>query len=137
MNKSTAFRTSLLAASLISLAACDKPAAPPAPQSAGPMEKVGQKIDAATERAKESTANATAKAGQVLDDGAITAAVKAGILAEPGLKVLQIDVDTKDGRVMLTGSADSPANVSRAAQIASNVDGVKSVDNRLAVSSKS
>ena len=62
--------------------------------------------------------------------------MKAGILAEPGLKVLKIDVDTKDGTVTLTGSVDSPENVQRATQVASTVNGVKSVDNRLAVSAK-
>ena len=137
MNKTAALGTSLLAASMIVLAGCDKPAAPPSPQGTGPMEKMGQKLDQVAERTKEQASQATAQAGQALDDGKITASVKANILAEPGLKVLQIDVDTKDGKVTLTGSADSAANVQKAEQIASNVQGVKSVDNRLAVSSKS
>ena len=101
------------------------------------MEKMGQKLDQAAERTKEQAARATAKAGQALDDGKITAEVKAKILAEPGLKVLMIDVDTKEGKVTLSGSADSAANVQKAEQIASAVEGVKSVDNRLAISSKS
>jgi hyperosmotically inducible protein len=96
------------------------------------MEKMAKKIDQATTSAKEQAA----KAGQVIDDTAITAAVKAGILAEPGLKVLKIDVDTKDGLVTLTGSADSPENVQKATHVATAIQGVKSVDNRIAVSSK-
>jgi hyperosmotically inducible protein len=135
MNKTAALGTSLLAMSLIALAGCDKPATPP--QGAGPMEKMGQKIDQAAERTKEQAAVASDKAGRALEDGKITASVKASILAEPGLKVLMIDVDTKDGKVTLTGSADSAANVQKAEQIASSVQGVTSVDNRLAVSSKS
>jgi osmotically-inducible protein OsmY len=131
MNKTAQLGTAL-AASMILLAGCDKPATPPQ-SSAGPMEKMGQKLDQTAERAREEGA----KAGQAIDDGAITAKVKAGILAEPGLKVLAIDVDTKNGQVMLTGSADSADNVRKAEQIASSVEGVKSVDNRLAVSSKS
>jgi osmotically-inducible protein OsmY len=131
MDKTAQVTTTLIAASLISIAGCDKPATPPQ-SSAGPMEKVGQKLDQTADRAKEQTA----KAGQAIDDGAITAQVKAGILAEPGLKVLAIDVDTKNGQVMLTGSADSAESVRKAEQIASAVQGVKSVDNRLAVSSK-
>jgi osmotically-inducible protein OsmY len=127
--------TGLMAAAMLALAGCDKPGTPP--QSAGPMEKMGQKIDQTAERAKEKTQEASAQAGAALDDGRITAAVKAGILAEPGLKVMMIDVDTRDGKVTLTGSADSSANVQKAEQIASGVQGVKSVDNRLAVSSKS
>ena len=100
--------------------------------------------DQVTDRAKEQVAKTAdrakeqvAKTGQVLDDAAITAAVKAGIIAEPGLKVLKIDVDTKDGQVTLTGSVDSAENLQRATQVASSVNGVKGVDNRLAVSSKS
>jgi len=113
----------LLAAStlaLIGLGACDKP------QTA---ETAGKKLD-------QSMAKMGEKAGKAIDDTTITATIKAGILAEPGLKVLKIDVDTKDGLVVLTGSADSAENVQRATQIASAVQGVKSVDNRLAVSSK-
>jgi hyperosmotically inducible protein len=131
MNKTVSFVTCLF---VLALAGCDKPVPQ---QGAGPMEKMGQKIDQATERTKEQGVQATAKATQAIEDGKITAAVKAGILAEPGLKVLMIDVDTKEGKVMLTGSADSLANIQKAEQIASSVDGVKSVDNRLAVSSKS
>jgi hyperosmotically inducible protein len=137
MNSNNAVKTCLLAASsltLIALAGCDKPA--PA-ETAGrkvdqAMEKMGKQVEKTTERAKEQTA----KAELAVDDTAITAKVKAGILTEPGLKVLKIDVDTKDGQVTLTGSADSAQDVQRATQIASAVQGVKSVDNRLAVSSK-
>jgi len=147
--RNTGIRTCVLAASslaLIAVAGCDKPN--PA-ESAGKqidqsMQKMGQKVDQVTDRAKEQVAKTAdrakeqvAKTGQVLDDTAITAAVKAGIIAEPGLKVLKIDVDTKDGKVTLTGSADSAENVQRATQVASSVHGVKSVDNRIAVSSKS
>jgi hyperosmotically inducible protein len=121
-------------ASLAALAGCDRPPTAPAqPQSsAGPMERAGQRMDNAADQAKVKAA----EAGKAIDDAAITAAVKAGLLAEPGLKVLLIDVDTREGQVTLTGSADSAANVRKAEQIAGNVQGVKSVDNRLAVSSK-
>jgi hyperosmotically inducible periplasmic protein len=137
MNANNTIKTCVLAASslaLIALAGCDKPA--PA-ETAGKkidqaMDKMGKKVEQTTERAKEQTA----KAEQAIDDTTITAKVKAGILTEPGLKVLKIDVDTKNGLVTLTGSADSADDVQRATQIASNVQGVKSVDNRLAVSSK-
>src|SRR5690242_7756485 len=117
MKRTMICTTGLMAAAMLSLAGCDKPGTPP--QSAGPMEKMGQKLDQTAERAKERTQEASAQAGAVLADGKITAAVKAGILAEPGLKVMMIDVDTKDGKVTLTGSADSSANVQKAEQIAS------------------
>jgi hyperosmotically inducible protein len=149
MNRHTGIKGCVLTASslaLIAMAGCDKPN--PA-ESAGKqidqsMQKMGQRVDQVTDRAKEQVAKTSerakeqvAKTGQVLDDTAITAAVKAGIVAEPGLKVLKIDVDTKDGQVTLTGSVDSAENLQRATQVASSVNGVKGVDNRLAVSSKS
>ena len=131
------FRLCLLAASsmaLVGLAGCDnpKPAETAGRKIDQAMDKMGQKVDQVAERAKEQGE----KAGQAMDDTKITAAVKAGILTEPGLKVLKIDVDTKEGRVTLTGSADSAQDVQRATQIASAVQGVKSVDNRLEFSSK-
>ena len=121
---------------LLGLAACDKPTttgqtgSPTAGQKLDQsMDKMAQRADQASDKVKEQTA----KAGQAIDDTAITAAVKAGILAEPGLKVLKIDVDTKDGRVTLSGSADSADNIKKAEQVASNVNGVKGVENRLTV----
>jgi osmotically-inducible protein OsmY len=123
MNRNTGIRMCLLAASslaFIGLGGCDRP------QTA---ETAGKKLDQRMEQIGQKT-------GKAIDDTQITAAVKAKIFAEPGLKVLKIDVDTKDGLVMLTGSADSAENVQRATQIASAVQGVKSVENRLAVSSK-
>lgn len=138
MDSNAGIRICLLTASsmmLIAVAGCDKPG--PA-ESAGrtvdqTMEKMGRKVEQAADSARDQAS----KAGQAIDDTTITAAVKAGILAEPGLKVFKIDVDTKDGQVTLTGSADSPENVQRATQIARGVVGVRTVTNRLAVSSKS
>jgi hypothetical protein len=136
MTRNSGIKTSLLAISsltLLGVAACDKPANPTAPSAPrseqSTTNRMAQRTDQATAKVKEETA----KAGQAIDDTSITAAVKAGILAEPGLKVLKIDVDTKDGRVTLTGSADSPDAVKKAEQIASNVNGVKGVENRLTV----
>jgi len=137
MTTLTGIKMGLLAASsmaLMGLAGCDNPRSG---ETAGKkidqaMDKMGQKVDQVAERAKEQGE----KAGQAMDDTKITAAVKAGILTEPGLKVLKVDVDTRDGLVTLTGSADSDQDVQKATQIASAVQGVKSVDNRLNVSSK-
>ena len=71
--------------------------------------------------------------GDKIDDAAITAKVKTALIGEPGLKAMQIDVDTADGVVTLSGTVDSRTNVNRAVQLAQAVQGVKSVDNRLNV----
>jgi hyperosmotically inducible protein len=66
-------------------------------------------------------------------DAAITAKVKAAILAEPGLKSLAINVDTKDATVTLSGTVASDNLRDRAKQIAMSTDGVKNVVDNLSV----
>ncbi len=92
-------------------------------------ERAGRKIDRAAAEVKEQAANAGAK----IDDAVITAKVKTALIGEPGLKALQIDVDTADGVVTLRGTVDSRTSNTRAIQVAQAVQGVKSVDNRLTV----
>jgi len=70
-----------------------------------------------------------------VDDAAITAQVKTAIMAEPGLKSTNINVDTKDGAVTLTGTVPSAPLKDRAKEIASNVAGVKSVQDNLTTQS--
>jgi hyperosmotically inducible protein len=76
-----------------------------------------------------------ARAGEVVGDAAITAKVKSALLADPDVKGLRIDVDTRNGVVTLNGTADQRANVDKATSIARGIDGVKSVQNRLTVKS--
>ena len=65
----------------------------------------------------------------------MTTKVKTALLAEPGLKSLQISVDTKDGTVTLSGQVESADQRSRAEQIAQSAGGVKNVVDNLAVKS--
>jgi osmotically-inducible protein OsmY len=80
----------------------------------------------AASRTQEST-------GEYFDDSTITAKVKAAILGDPDLKVLQINVETFKGVVQLSGFVNSPQAVSRAVAVARGVSGVKSVKNNLLV----
>ena len=96
-------------------------------------EKVGDKISNATEKVGDKVSEQTAKTGVAIDDAEITAKVKASIFAEPGLKTLQISVDTVKGAVTLTGSADSQASSDRVKSLAAAVAGVNQVNNRLAL----
>jgi len=83
------------------------------------------------------TQQAMNRAGAAVVDSAITAKVKAALLADPDVKGLAIDVDTADGVVALKGDVASHALADRAGELAKSVDGVKSVDNRLSVKSSS
>ena len=72
-------------------------------------------------------ANTVARAGDAVGDAALTAKVKTALIADPDVKALRIDVDTKDGVVSLNGTADQRANADKAVAIAKRIDGVKSV----------
>lgn len=120
------------------LTGCEKP---------GPAETAGKKIDQAVDTAGQKIGEAAGTAGEKLgeqgektgvaiEDAAITTKVKAAIFAEPGLKTLQISVDTVKGVVTLSGSVDSLKSSRRAKELASAVAGVNDVENRLAVKSK-
>ena len=65
------------------------------------------------------------------NDRAITSKVEDKIQTDSQLMGSSIIVDTRDGEVTLKGTVNSQADVNRAAQLASYVDGVKKVDNRL------
>lgn len=61
-------------------------------------------------------------------DGWISAKVKSSLLMSPGVDGLDIDVETKDGRVTLDGVASSAAERDLAVDIAKDIRGVKGVD---------
>jgi hyperosmotically inducible periplasmic protein len=90
-----------------------------------------------TERTTESVASATdratTKTAVAVDDTAITTKVKAAVMAEPGLKTLDIDVDTKNGVVTLAGTVQSPELKQRAVTLAQQVEGVRSVSDQLVI----
>jgi osmotically-inducible protein OsmY len=113
--------------------ACDKP---------GSAEIAGKKIDQTVDEASKKIGETVDKVGKKLDeksaqtgvaidDAEISLKVKAAIFAEPGLKSLQIGVDTVKGVVTLSGSVDSLPSSDRAEALASAVAGVKKVENRL------
>ena len=88
-----------------------------------------------TAGASQKMAAATDKMTAAVDDSALTAKVKAALLAEPGLRSAQISVDTKNGAVTLSGSVDSATSKDRAKEIASSVAGVATVVDQLSVKS--
>src|ERR1017187_10242394 len=94
------------------LAACEKP---------GAAETAGKKIDQTAVDAGNKVRETADKIGDKLtvqgdktavaiDDAEITAKVKAAVFAEPGLKTLQIGVDTVRSVVTLSGSVDTQSN---------------------------
>lgn len=66
-----------------------------------------------------------------VDDASVSASVKAAIAGEPLLKGSEIQVDTNQGVVQLSGFVSSAEDVATAAAVARTVRGVKSVRNDL------
>jgi len=71
--------------------------------------------------------------GEYIDDSAITAKVKADLLADDILKGFQVSVETYKGIVQLSGFVDTQATKDRASSIVSKVAGVKEVKNNIIV----
>lgn len=72
--------------------------------------------------------------GGYVDDSAITALVKAKMLEDPSVSGLALSVETLNGVVQLSGYAKDDAERSQAERIARSVQGVRAVQNRIAVS---
>ncbi|MDE0349831.1 MAG: BON domain-containing protein [Gammaproteobacteria bacterium] len=71
--------------------------------------------------------------GEVTDDSAIHARVKGGLVLARGVPGWPIDVDVREGVVVLTGQVATEAQRTRAIGIARGVPGVKDVQDRLVV----
>ena len=69
-------------------------------------------------------------------DAAITAKVKAALLKDPQVAGLKINVDTRAGVVTLNGKVASPAEAQKAVIVASGVEHVTDVVNRLEVAAR-
>jgi hyperosmotically inducible periplasmic protein len=91
------------------------------------------KTENAAHDAKVKAGDAADKAGEVLTDAAITSEVKTKFLAAPGVSGLNINVDTTDGVVTLTGMVKSQAEMNKAMTVARASKGVKRVVNHLKV----
>ena len=132
-NRPSALLVALAAGTLL-MAGCDQ-RAPAGSTSATPPGSTSAKMDRAADKVGATVSNAADKTASAADDAAITAKVKAAILAEPGLKSLEINVDTNGATVTLSGNVANADLKERAKQIASNTSGVKGVVDQLSVKS--
>jgi len=71
--------------------------------------------------------------GEYIDDSVLTTKVKAEIMDDPMLKVLQINVYSFKNVVELSGVVDSEKVSARAERVANSVKGVRGVQNNLVV----
>src|SRR5262245_43254435 len=113
--------TRLQTAALVLLAAL-APGATGCSDNNGPAEKLGQKIDRGTESAKEKIGQSADAARTSARDAVIAAKIRAKIVEDPALKISTINVDAKDGVVVLSGKVNRPEDAMRAEQLAQSVD---------------
>lgn len=144
LEKSLPLKTAALAAILMSVVACSK---------TSEDATAGQKLDSAIAQSEQNASEAKADVKQemselkqdmkdaghavagAVDDASITAGVNAELAKDDKLSALKIDVDTKSGKVLLTGKAPDAESRERATRLAANVKGVTDVDNKLEIGS--
>jgi hyperosmotically inducible periplasmic protein len=71
--------------------------------------------------------------GETIDDSAITVRVKSALGGDPQYKYDDVHVTTFKGTVQLSGFVSSNDAKNRAGDLAKNVEGVKQVDNSIAM----
>jgi hypothetical protein len=109
-----------------------KPAVNVVPVPALPAAPDLAKAEAAKAEATKRAAEA-AVAARAAADKELAGRVKTALVAERTLNAHGIDVTAKDGAVTLYGTAETRVRRDMAEKIAARVDGVKSVENKLAI----
>jgi hyperosmotically inducible periplasmic protein len=74
-------------------------------------------------------------AGAYVDDATLTARVKTALLKDPEVKGSEVNVQTYEGKVTLSGVVDNSEMAHKAERIARDTPGVKSVKSAMQVAS--
>ncbi|HTF92731.1 MAG TPA: BON domain-containing protein [Verrucomicrobiae bacterium] len=82
------------------------------------------------------TADKSEKVEQVVDDAAITTAVKAKLAADKIKTLVRVSVDTVEGVVTLTGTVETANEKKQAEDIARGAKGVSKVVNNLQIANR-
>lgn len=85
---------------------------------------------------KSDMKSGSSSVGQFVDDATVTTRVKTRFARDDQVSAMNINVDTSNGVVQLSGYAGSEAEKSRAAEIAGQVPDVKSVQNNIIIRGK-
>lgn len=106
------------------------------PRSAPDVPSASIDTAAARERGAEiaeQAAKAVATAGTALDEGALTAKIKAKMVLDDVVKARAIDVTTNGSTVTVSGTVHSRIEQERALRLAKETEGVTQVIDRLVV----
>lgn len=92
-----------------------------------------QRITDSQQAVADASNNAVAGVGTAMTDAGISLKVKTALAADPALSASRIDVDTVNGIVRLQGPAPDATAKARATVLAGAPQGVRGVDNQLAL----
>jgi hyperosmotically inducible periplasmic protein len=95
-----------------------------------------EKTKQGAEKAADKTKEGLSKTGEVITDSWITTRIRGKYVGQELLKDSDIDVDTKDHVVTLTGTVLTPAGRARAVAEAKDVEGVHRVVDRIKIGPK-
>lgn len=117
----------------LAVAACEeKPSGSnTAPAAAAPQTV--QPVAPKSEAPKSADAQKAPGSAQADADAALAAKVKSVLGADAALGASSVDVSVSGGVVTLYGTADTRAHRDKAAQLAANVPGVKSIKNQMVI----
>ncbi|MES2604248.1 MAG: BON domain-containing protein [Pseudomonadota bacterium] len=68
---------------------------------------------------------------EAVDDTVITTKVKAALVADDDLEAREIQVETREGVVQLSGFVDERDDIPKATRLADGIEGVRSVVNNI------
>jgi hyperosmotically inducible periplasmic protein len=95
--------------------------------------ELAEKAEDAIEKTGDAIETGVKEAGEVGSDAAITAQIKWKLAKDKLVQAADIDVETKDRHVTLTGTVASKEEAQRALQIAKSVEDVAAVDSNLKI----
>jgi len=81
----------------------------------------------------DATKQESGSVGQFIDDATVTTRVKTALARDELTKARNIEVETTRNVVTLCGEVDSRAYVERASVLATGIEGVASVNNKLTI----
>ena len=102
--------------------------------AAKPRDRWHRRTDRTTSSGQEisqKTAEAAKTAQEALSDGALTAKIKAKMALDDTVKALDLNIDTVDGVVTVTGKVRTRAERERALALSRETNGVKQVVDRI------
>ena len=103
------------------------------PVSSSTNSVTGTSVDTGSETGTANKVAPKSTIAAVVDDSIITTKIKASLLTDGSVNDSAISVETNQGTVLLSGFANTPAQSEQAEKIATHVDGVKSVVNKIAL----